>query len=127
MRSHRRRTVVALLLVAIAGSVAGLALETAGGHDGSAAAAATVVAAPLRAAVTADGVAVGAPLGWRVQHVDRGRYRLEFDHDVRLSIESWELPVTVMVRPIAPRAWQVDVVDGHREVDSAFSFTAATP
>jgi hypothetical protein len=33
----------------------------------------------------------------------------------------------VVVRPIAARTWQVDVVDGHRSVDSAFSFTAAAP
>src|SRR5437868_7110664 len=82
----------------VGGSVAGLVIETAGGHDGSAAAAAPASAPPLRAAVTADGAPVGAPSGWRVQHVDRGRYRLEFDHDVRLSIASWELPTTVMVR-----------------------------
>ena len=127
MRHHRRRTAAALLLVAAAGSIAGLVIETAGGHDGSAAAAATAEAAPLQAAVTADGLPVGTPIGWRVQHVDRCRYWLVFDHDVRLSIASWELPVTVMVRPIAERTWQVDVVDGHHAVDSAFSFTAATP
>jgi len=127
MRYHRRRATVALLLLAIAGSIAGLVIESSGGHDGSAAAAATAVAPPLRASVTADGAPVGAPLGWRVQHIDRGRYRLEFDHDVQLSIASWELPATVMVRPIAVRTWQVDIVDGHRAVDSAFSFTAAAP
>ena len=127
MRHHRRRSTAALLLLAVAGSIAGLVIESSGGHDGAAAEAATAVAPPVRAAVTADGAPVGAPLGWRVQHVDRGRYRLEFDHDVRLSIESWELPATVVVRPIADRTWQVDVVDGHRAVDSAFSFVAATP
>lgn len=126
MRYHRRRATVALLLLAIAGSVAGLVIDS-GGHDGSTAAAATAEAPLLRAAVTAEGAPVGTPLGWRVQRVDRGRYRLEFDHDVRLSIASWELPATVVVRPIAVRTWQVDVVDGHRAVDSAFSFTAAAP
>ena len=125
MRHHRRRTVAAVLFLAVGGSVAGLVVESAGGHHGASAAAETTVEAPLRAAVTADGTAVGAPTGWRVEHVDRGRYRLEFDRDVALSIASWELPVTVVVRPIAARTWQVDVVDGHHAVDSAFSFTAA--
>jgi hypothetical protein len=127
MRAHRRRTAAALLFLAVGGSVAGLTIESAGGHHGATAEAATAADAPLRAAVTADGLAVGAPNGWRVDHVDRGRYRLEFDRDVQVSIASWELPATVMVRPIAARTWQVDVVDGHRAVDSAFSFTAAAP
>lgn len=127
MRHHRRRTVAAVLFLAIGGSVAGLVLESTAGHHGATAAAASATEPPLRAAVTADGAPVGAPSGWRVEHVDRGRYRLEFDHDVRLAIASWELPATVMVRPIAVRTWQVDVVDGHHAVDSAFSFTAAAP
>lgn len=127
MRHHRWRTAVALVFLAAAGSVAGLVVESAGGHDGATAAAATAAAAPLHAAVTSDGLPVGTPDGWRVVHVDRGRYRLEFDRDVQLAISAWELPVTVMVRPIARRTWQVDVVDGHRAVDSAFSFTAAAP
>ncbi|MEA3056114.1 MAG: hypothetical protein QOD30_1546 [Actinomycetota bacterium] len=127
MRHHRRRTTAALLLLAVVGSIAGLVIESAAGHEGSTAAAATAEAPPLRAAVTAEGAPVGAPLGWRVQHVDRGRYRLEFDRDVQLSIASWELPATVVVRPIAVHTWQVDIVDGHRAVDSAFSFTAAAP
>lgn len=81
----------------------------------------------MQAAVTAEGAPVGVPSGWRVEHVDRGRYRLEFDHDVQVSVASWELAATVVVRPIAARTWQVDVVDGHHAVDSAFSFTAARP
>jgi hypothetical protein len=127
MRHHRRRTVAAVLFLAVGGTAAGLVLEGAGGHEGATAAAAGAVPQALHAAVTAEGVAVGAPIGWRVEHVDRGRYRLEFDHDVQLAIESWELPATVMVRPIATRTWQVDVVDGHHAVDAAFSFTAAAP
>ena len=127
MRHHRRRTVAALLFLAAAGSVAGLVVESTGGHDGATAAAATAAPVPMHAAVTSDGLPVGIPEGWRVVHVDRGRYRLEFDRDVQLAISSWELPVTVMVRPVALRTWQVDIVDGHRAVDSAFSFTAAAP
>jgi hypothetical protein len=127
MRHRRRRTLAALLFLAVAGSLAWLVVDGAAGHPGATAEAASTAEAPVHAAVTAEGAAVGAPAGWRVQHVDRGRYQLEFDHDVQLSIASWELAATVVVRPIAARTWQVDVVDGHHAVDSAFSFTAAAP
>jgi hypothetical protein len=92
---------------------------------------ATVAAAetaPARSVVTASvdaaGTPVGAPSGWRAQHVDRGRYVLEFARPVELSLASWELPATVILRPITARAWQVDFVDGHRGIDTSFSFTA---
>jgi hypothetical protein len=125
MHDRRRRFAVALLLVAVVGAGAWLLAVATGSPGGSVAAAAD--APPLRADVTADGVAVGLPVGWRVQHVDRGRYELDFGRRVDLSVDSWETTAAVILRPLTDATWQVDFVDDHTAVDTSFSFTAASP
>lgn len=122
MLHRRRRTTVGLLLAVVAAAVWLVAYATSA--ESGPARGAAVAPAPLVASVDAAGAPVGLPSGWRVAHVDRGRYVLDFASPVELSLASWELTATVILRPLTPRSWQVDFVDDHHAVDSAFSFTA---
>jgi hypothetical protein len=120
---RRRRTTVGLLLLAVVGAAVWLVGYATTAESGPARGA-VAAPAPLVASVDAAGTPVGLPSGWRVAHVDRGRYVLDFASPVDLSLASWELTATVILRPLTPRSWQVDFVDDHHAIDSAFSFTA---
>jgi hypothetical protein len=121
---RRRRPTVGFLLLAVVGAAVWLVGYATTASSGPARSAATTPA-PLVASVDAAGAPIGSPSGWRVQHVDRGRYVLDFAAPMDLSLASWELTATVILRPLTPRSWQVDFVDDHHAVDTAFSFTAS--
>lgn len=71
-----------------------------------------------------EGVPVGIPQGWHVDKVDVGTYRVEFPRAMSLEVQSWSAMATVTLRPVTETTWQVDFVEDHALVDSAFTFSA---
>jgi len=121
---RRRRLTVGALLLAIAIVLAwavGLAPTGASGPATD-----DVPPAPVHASIDALGVPVGTPTAWTSQRATAGRYVLEFDHAVELRVTSWEQLADVILRPLTASRWQIDFVDEHHAVDTAFSFTASS-
>ena len=114
-----------MVLFAVVAAAAWLVAYGTGG--GGAVAAETPAEAPtIEAAVEADGVPVGPTDGWRITRTGSGRYELDFDTPMHVVVRSWEQMATVVMRPTAERQWLIEFIDGHRAIDSTFSF-AATP
>jgi hypothetical protein len=120
---RRRRLTVGAILLAIA---IGLAWAVGLAPTGASGPATGDVPPPaVRASINALGVPVGTPTAWTSQRTTAGRYVLAFDHAVDLHVTSWDQLAEVILRPLTASRWQIDFVEEHRAVDTAFSFTAS--
>jgi hypothetical protein len=95
------------------------------GASGNVRAGTPATASAIEAAVEANGVPVGPVTTWHAVRTAVGRYELTFARPVRLGVRSWDQTATVVLRSITERRWLVEFIEGHRAVDSQFSFTAA--
>lgn len=121
---RRRRSAVGLALTVVVMAAGWRVAFASAADSGPIGERAPARRAHIVASVEANGVPVGAPVGWRVTHRAQGSYELTFRRPIRVTVQSWEVPATVLIRPLTDRTWRIDFVDDHRGVDAAFTFMA---
>jgi hypothetical protein len=79
----------------------------------------------VHGAVASDGAVRGEADGWRVQRLEPGVYRLEFDGgDVRVEVERWDAIADAAVVPLSAGTDLIRFRDPAGALDTSFSFTA---
>ena len=112
-------------MLCVAVSVSGWLVVSGASAGGTTKAAASAPApAGIAGAVDGNGLPTTDSTGWKVVHVDSGRYELRFAGSMQVTLRSWNATGQVTVRPRSMTTWLVSFLDDGEPIDSGFSFVA---